>query len=135
MRTGYNGAAQEGLMHQQNGEEQSQLLQVVNSRLSKWSSKSQEEMGQVVFPIKIGPYRSYLCCFFLFIEGFSVCRFSSGRLFDWSLCGSSGKVQCRNFLLEPTWLQNSLSIFLPRIHLSIIFICVLLFNPLILTSC
>lgn len=86
-----------------------------------------------------GPCRCYLCCFFLFIEVFFlegfllVCRFSSGALFDCSVRGSSGKLQCRNFLL--LGLQNSFSIFLPLIHLSIIFMCVLLFNPLIFASC
>jgi len=40
------------------------------------------------------PARYYLRCFFLFVEGFLVCRFSSGALSDCSVRGSSGKVQC-----------------------------------------
>lgn len=69
------------------------------------------------------------------MEGFSVCDFSSEFLINCAIWGSSGKVHSRNFLLEPIWLQNSFSIFLPLIHLSISFKCVLLFNPLIPDSC
>lgn len=55
--------------------------------------------------------------------------------FGWFAKGSSGRVVSRNFLVEPTWLQNSFSILLPLIHFTIIFMCVLLFNPLIPASC
>lgn len=81
------------------------------------------------------PYLSYLVFFLPFTKGFSFWNFTSEGCFDCSVCGSSGKVDSRNFLLEPTWLQNSFSIFLPLIHLSISFMCVLLFNPLIPDSC
>lgn len=68
------------------------------------------------------------------IGGFFILILSSSELFAWLICVSSGRADSMNFLLEPTWWQNCLSIFRPLIHLSISFMCVLLFNPLILAS-
>lgn len=77
----------------------------------------------------------YLNCFLLFMAGFSALSLSSRAFLDSSVSGSSGRVECRNFLPEPTWWHISFSIFLPLIHFSIIFMCVLLCKPLMFDSC
>lgn len=72
-------------------------------------------------------------CFFLNFEDFSVRNFTLGEPVDctaWESCG----VHSRNFLLDPIFWQTCFSIFLPLIHFSIIFMCVLLLNPLMPAS-
>ena len=103
--------------------------QLKEALMSPWIISALEEREMP------GYIHFYLFCFLLFMEGFLVCNFGSEGLFNRSVWGSSGKVLSRNFLLEPIWLQNSFSIFLPLIHLSISFKCVLLSNPLIPDSC
>jgi hypothetical protein len=53
---------------------------------------------------------------------------------DWPDCGSTGKMQSRNLLLETAWQQSSFSIPSHLIHLSIIFKRILLLNSLTLAS-
>lgn len=78
--------------------------------------------------------KAYLVFLRRFLEGFPVFSFKSDGIFACSTIASSG-VHSMNFLLEPTWLQSSFSIFLPLIHLNNSFKCVLLLNPPIPVSC